>query len=60
MDETPLYFNMLPNATIEKLGAKEVIMRTLGQEKNRFSVILTVLADGTKLPPYLIFKGKIN
>ncbi|GBC35010.2 pogo transposable element with KRAB domain [Rhizophagus irregularis DAOM 181602=DAOM 197198] len=29
-----------------------------GNEKNRFTVVLTCAADGTKLPPICIFKGK--
>lgn len=36
------------------------IIRTQNQEKCRLSVLLTITADGTKLPPFLIFKAKVN
>ena len=58
MDETPVYFDMVGNLTIENRGVKSVQVRTTGNEKNRFTCVLTVLADGTKLPPIVIFKGK--
>lgn len=58
MDETPIFFNMPISKTIIKKGAKQVIIRTQGQEKLRVSVILSILADGDKLPPLIIFKAK--
>lgn len=60
MDETPLYFSMAPTTTIETIGKKEVKIRTMNQEKIRYSAVLTVLANGKKLPPLLIFKAKPN
>ena len=57
MDETPVYFDMVGNLTIDKRGAKTVQVRTTGNDKNRFTCVLTILADGTKLPPIVIFKG---
>ena len=58
MDETPIFLNMPITRTIIKKGAKQVIVRTQGQEKCRVSVILCILADGEKLPPLIIFKAK--
>ncbi|CAJ0868728.1 11424_t:CDS:2 [Entrophospora sp. SA101] len=58
MDETPVYFDMVGNLTIDKHGAKTVQVQTTGNDKNRFTCVLTILADGTKLPPIVIFKGK--
>ena len=60
MDETPVYLNMPPNYTIEKIGSRQVSIKTLGQEKTRVSLVLAILADGNKLPPLLIFKAKPN
>jgi hypothetical protein len=37
-----------------------VIIRTQGQEKCRVSILLNILADGKKLSPIVIFKGKEN
>lgn len=58
MDETPIFLNMPITKTIIKKGTKQVIVKTQGQEKCRVTVILTILADGGKLPPLIIFKAK--
>ena len=58
MDETPMCFDMPSATTVNKTGAKEVFIRTTGNEKNHFTVVLACAADGTKLPPMVIFKRK--
>lgn len=58
MDETPLYFDMVPRYTIEKKGAKEVRVKTTGAGKRRVTIVLACLASGKTLPPMIIFKGK--
>ena len=58
MDETPMTFDMPSNMTVDKLGAKTVMIKTTGHEKTRFTVVLACMADGTKLPPMVIFKRK--
>jgi len=58
MDETPMFFDMVGNTTIDIRGTNTVHLRTTGNEKNHFTCVLTVLADGTKLKPMVIFKGK--
>ena len=58
MDETPLYLNMVPNKIISKKGEKNVVLRTQNQDRIRITILLTICADGDKLPPYIIFKGK--
>lgn len=57
-DETPVFFDMVSNNTVNEIGAKTVTIKTTGNEKLRVSVMLTALADGTKLPPYMILKRK--
>lgn len=49
----PLFF--LPS---QETGDKEISVKTGGKEKTRITAVLAVCADGTKLPPCLIFKGK--
>ena len=56
MDETPLAFDMPSNYTLEETGAQTVGIRTTGYEKSNFTVVLSCLADGTKLPPMILFK----
>ena len=57
-DETPVYFDMPSNTTIDDKGAKSVIIKGTGNEKARMTVMLGVLADGHKLPPYVILRRK--
>ena len=58
MDESPIFFNMVPKKKIAKRGKKTILIKTQNQEKVRISIILTISADGDKLKPLIIFKGK--
>lgn len=49
---------MVANKTIAKRGKKTILIKKENQEKVRISIILTISADGDKLKPLLIFKGK--
>lgn len=39
-------------------GANTILIKTVGHEKTRFTVVLACMADGTKLKPLVIFKRK--
>jgi len=56
MDETPMWFDMSSTTTIDKKNASTISIRTCRHEKSHFTVVLTCLADGTKLLPMIIFK----
>lgn len=58
MDEVPLTFDVPSNRTVDVKGAKTVTIKTSGNEKTRYTVVLACCADGSKLPPLLIFKRK--
>lgn len=58
MDEVPLTFDIPMSKSVAQKGAKAVTVRTTGHEKSHFTVVLACCADGTKLPPMLIFKRK--
>ena len=58
MDETPVWFDMPSTRTINTRGEKTVSITTTGHEKSHFTVVLSCLADGTKLKPMIIFKRK--
>ena len=60
MDETPAFFDMIPTKSICKTGSRECIVRTSGSEKIHVTVVLSAAAEGTMLPPMLIFKGKTD
>ena len=57
VDETPIYLEFFTDKTYNKKGAKEVIIKTNGNEKKHVTVILAVSSSGIKLPPVSIFKG---
>ena len=57
MDETAVWNSMISNTTVEKIGAKEVPLKSTGNEKVRVSVTLTGKADSTKYKPFIVFAG---
>lgn len=57
-DQSPVYFEMPLDTTLQKTGSKSVSILTGGNTKLRCTVMLCALADGTKLRPYVIFKRK--
>ena len=58
MDETPMAFDLPSTRTVNTKGEKTILVRTTGNEKAHFTVVLACLADGSKLPPVIIFKRK--
>ena len=57
MNEIPLFMNIASTKTIARIGSKEVVIKTHGQ-KSALTAILCIIADATKLPPMLVFKGQ--
>uniref|UniRef100_K7FIA3 HTH CENPB-type domain-containing protein n=1 Tax=Pelodiscus sinensis TaxID=13735 RepID=K7FIA3_PELSI len=55
---TPLNFDNPYNRTLEVKGAKTISIASTGHGKSRFTVMIACMADGTKLPPYIVFKCK--
>lgn len=55
MDETPVWFDMACNYTIDVRGVKTVKAVQTNKAKERVSVVLTCGADGTKYKPMIIF-----
>ena len=53
MDETTVYFDMPGNAKLHHF-----IISTTSHEKDKVTVILVAMADGRKLPPVVVLKGK--
>ena len=43
---------------MEKVGAEDVTLLSTGHEKQNVTVGLAFCSDGTKLKPYVVFKGK--
>ena len=57
MDETPIWVDMPGDYTIEQIGKKTISMKSTGNEKSRITVMLCAMADGSKVPPMVLFKG---
>ena len=57
MDETPVWSDMVSCTTIERKGMKTITMKTTGHEKCRVTVCLSARANGTKMKPFIVFKG---
>ena len=56
-DQTPLTFDLPSEFTANEKGARTISIKTTGHENTRrFTVMLACMSDGTKLPPYVIFK----
>jgi hypothetical protein len=58
MGEVPVSFDMPSSKTVSLTGAKEVSVATTVHERSNFTVVLCITADGSKLPPMVIFKRK--
>jgi hypothetical protein len=56
MDETPLYFDMVPNRSLDLKGVRTVRVRTTGADKRHITVVLTSSASGVMIPPLVIFE----
>jgi hypothetical protein len=58
MDQTAVYFEMKSTTTVHEKGARTVSVRESGSNSQRATIVLAVAADGTKLPPFVVFKGE--
>ena len=60
MEETPVCFDMVSNTTVDKQGTKEIIVRSTGAHKRRFTVTLTCTASGQMLQSFVTFKANTD
>ena len=59
MDETPLYFGVVPSRVIAKKGTKSVIVCTAGSKKRYLTATLSVTSDGDIFPLWQFSKGNV-
>ena len=58
MYETNVYLNCTPMRTVHPKGERTVAVNIGGITPTRFTLAVTVAMDGSKLPLFVIFKGK--
>ena len=56
-DQMPMYFDSPKNKSMDIRGNKTISVRTTGNEKNRFTVMLCADNTGRRLKPTVILKG---
>jgi transposase-like protein len=56
MDQTAVYFESKSKCIVAQKGARSVCARDSGSDAKRCTIVVTVAADGTKLPPFLSSK----
>ena len=59
-DETPMHFKLQSMRSLEFTSSWTILVKTRRAEKRSFTVTLAIAADGTKLPPKVIFKGVLS
>lgn len=57
-DETAIWIDPLQDHTIDKVGKKTISLFSTGNHKAKLSVTLAAMADGRKLLPFIVLKGK--
>lgn len=58
MDQTPVFFSMTPNTTLETQGSRSVNVRSSSGSTIRLSLAVFVTASGNVEKPLFVFKGK--
>ena len=56
MDETPFFFDMARDFTLDFKGTESIDLVHTGHDKLRFSAVITIASSGEKLSLYLIFR----
>lgn len=56
MYEMPMWFDLPLNRTYDFKGATHVACKTTRKDKLKYTVVLSAMADGTKLKPVIVFK----
>ena len=59
-NEAPIFMEMNEKKTLNIIGEKDIKIKSFNKESTRISVMLTKLADGNTLPPFVVFSGKAN
>ena len=60
MDETVVWFDMLPLTTVNDKAARSISAKTTGHEKAWCTVILIANGSGKKMKPYVVLSVEVT
>ena len=60
MDQTPVFFSMVPNKTLNVAGERSINVRTSTGSTMRLTCAVTVSAARDILRPFIVLKGKCD
>ena len=60
MDQTAIQYQMRPTTTVDFIGSRAIPIRLDGNSTERCTAALSVCSDGTKLAPFIIYKGTVS
>lgn len=60
MDQTAVFFSMMPRTTIHQRGARTISVRSSSSSSVRITVAIPVTASGYILKPFITLKGKFR
>ena len=58
MDQSAIYYESRPRTTVHLKGEKTISIKSSSGSNHRATICLAVAMDGTKLPPFIIFKAQ--
>jgi hypothetical protein len=58
MDQTAVFFSMMPRTTVDQRGARTVTVRNTNNGDQRVTVAVSLTAAGRLLKPFIVLKGK--
>ena len=60
MDETAISYENIYTTNVTKIGNTTVNVKNFNRDKMRITVLLSIIADGTKLPPLIILEVRLT
>ena len=60
MDQTPVWHAMDSSRTIDRVGVRNVSMRTSNNDSKRVTVAVSITASGRRVKTMVVFKGEIK
>ena len=56
MKEKSIYYENIYSTTITKISTQNISVKTFNKDKIHITVILSILSDGKKIPPMILYE----